>query len=344
MNAKRASIVSGRWLAAIAMAFVMVVCLSAGHAEEKKKPKPEPKDPFADRSIYIEVLVVETNYDGDQVVGLVHEYMKTVNRGSVNSARSSFPVLPGSNQGLEIVGQTDLDTGILRSTIQMMVESGKGRILSKPSVLVLNGMKGVMESGEEVPYLQRRFTSSGGEFLVTSHRKTGLTLTVTPTIFNERTVNPKATDEEVAKWSSYVTLEVEAKDSVLTRYSKEANLDLPIFNTRRQSTTVVVQSGKTFMMGGLLRQRDGENMHGIPVLGELPVAGRLFRKESKSKTTKELSITITPNIIMDDVELQEQINRTIDLTAQIKAEQKRLEKSVKEGASIEDKLKEKAKK
>lgn len=327
----------------------------ADEKEDKPEPPPPPPDPFAERQIYIEVLVVETDYDADHSTGVIHQYLQRVggelrsqpytgdpdgSRGSLRPSIINFPTLPNENAGVQIVGTADLDTGVLRSTLQALVESGKARVLSKPSILVLNGKQGILEAGEQVPYLARVLNSQD-TVLATSHKNTGITMKVTPTIWNEWTVNAEAPLEEVTKWSRYVVLDVEADDRVLTRYRKEASNPMPIFDVRKQNTTVVVESGRTFMMGGLLRQRDSRSMTGIPVLADVPVAGRAFSSRKETKVTKELSITITPTIVADEPALADQIQRTLDLTEQIRAERERVEAEASQARSIDEKFAEK---
>ncbi|MBE7558042.1 type II and III secretion system protein [bacterium] len=333
----------------------LLVCTCVAYGAEKKEQgeaPPPPPDPFAQRQIYIEVLVVETDYDADHSTGVIHEYLQRVNgelrgrpytgdpdddRGSLRPSIINFPTLPNEDTGTQIVGTADLDTGLLRSTLQALVESGKARVLSKPSILVLNGKQGVIQAGEQVPYLAR-VLGNKDTVLATSHKDTGITMKVTPTIWNEWTVDRQAPPEEVMKWSRYIVLDVEADDRVLTRYRKEASNPMPIFDVRKQNTTVVVESGRTFMMGGLLRQRDSRAVTGIPVLADVPVAGRAFSSHKESKVTKELSITITPTILADEVALAGQIDRTLDLSEQIRAEQRRVEQDAANAGSIEEKF------
>ena len=352
--------------ALLVLCFALLLLSPAGFGEEKKEgePAPPPPDPFAERQVFIEVLVVETTYDDAETSGVIHEYLQRVNgelrsapysddpagdRGDVRPSVINFPNLPNADAGLQLVGTTDLETGVLRSTIQSLIESGKARILSKPSILVLNAQTGEIKAGEQIPFLQR-VLGQKDTVLVTSHKDTGITLKVTPTIYNERIgyggagANPEASDAEVAQWSRYVVMEVEANDYVLTRYRKEASTPMPIFDVRKQNTTVVVESGKTFVMGGLLRQRESKVVNGVPVLADIPAIGRAFSNHDDSIVTRELSITITPTIVADELALSEQVDRTLDLTQQITAEQQRNEKIASSPGSIDEKLAEKRKK
>ena len=218
-----------RILRAAALALLLAFMCPARAADKKKdEAPPPPPNPFAERQIFIEVLVVETDYDADHASGVIHEYLQRVNgelrdqpyygdpdgdRGSLRPSIINFPTLPNEDTGTQIVGTADLDTGVLRSTLQALVESGKARVLSKPSILVLNGKEGVLQAGEQVPYLQR-VLGNKDTVLVTSHTDTGITMKVTPTIWNEYTVDPNASPEDVAKWSRYIVLDVEANDRV----------------------------------------------------------------------------------------------------------------------------------
>jgi type II secretory pathway component GspD/PulD (secretin) len=77
-------------------------------------------------------------------------------------------------------------------------------------------------------------------------------------------------------------------------------VQIPIINTRTATTTVLIKSGNTLAIGGLMRQDVSDNYSKVPVMGDMPVLGPLFRSKSLSKTKRDLLIFLTPTIVRGD--------------------------------------------
>ena len=149
----------------------------------------------------------------------------------------------------------------------------RGEIISTPKVITSNQTKALIEQGVEIPYQQ---ASSSGATNV-AFKKAVLSMEVTPQI---------TPDEHIL-----MDLKVN-QDTVGTVYS-----GIPSINTREIQTKVMVDNGQTIVLGGV---HEEENLNGttkVPVLGDVPVLGQLFRTDKKSNDKRELMIFVTPKIV-----------------------------------------------
>jgi type IV pilus assembly protein PilQ len=149
----------------------------------------------------------------------------------------------------------------------------KGEIISSPKVITSNQTKALIEQGVEIPYQEA--SSSGAS--TTSFKKAVLSMEVTPQI---------TPDEHIS-----MDLKVN-QDTVGSIYS-----GIPSINTREIQTKVLVENGQTIVLGGVHEEENINSTKKVPVLGDVPVLGRLFRTDSKSDNKRELLIFVTPKIV-----------------------------------------------
>ncbi|MBO0613442.1 type IV pilus secretin PilQ [Thiothrix fructosivorans] len=149
----------------------------------------------------------------------------------------------------------------------------KSETISSPKVITSNQTKALIEQGVEVPYLQ---ASSSGAANV-AFKKAVLSMEVTPQI---------TPDEHIS-----MDLKVN-QDTVGSIYS-----GVPSINTREIQTKVLVENGQTVVLGGVHEERNTSGTSKVPVLGDVPVLGRLFRTDNNSNTKNELLIFVTPKIV-----------------------------------------------
>ncbi|EIJ33978.1 type IV pilus secretin PilQ [Thiothrix nivea] len=157
--------------------------------------------------------------------------------------------------------------------LSALQEESKGEIIATPRVITSNQTKALIEQGVEIPYLQ---ASSSGATNV-AFKKAVLSLEVTPQI---------TPDEHIS-----MDLKVN-QDTVGQVFA-----DIPSINTREIQTRVLVENGQTVVLGGV---HEEENLHGetkVPVLGDVPILGNLFRSSSNSNKKRELLIFVTPKIV-----------------------------------------------
>lgn len=152
---------------------------------------------------------------------------------------------------------------------------GKGKIISSPRVVTEDKNPAVIEQGVELPY--QVATSSGATSI--TFKKANLKLEVTPQITPD----------------GMVLLDVNVnKDS----RGEETRAGFAI-NTQHVQTKVMIENGGTVVLGGIYQQQERNDVHKVPLLGDLPIIGHLFKTTQRQNTKTELLVFITPKIIAE---------------------------------------------
>jgi type IV pilus assembly protein PilQ len=163
----------------------------------------------------------------------------------------------------------------LNLEISALEADGKGKLVSSPRVVTADQAKALIEQGTELPY--QVATSSGATSI--AFRKANLKLEVTPQITPEGNI--------------ILDLDVN-KDSVGQSTSAGFAID-----TKHIQTKVLVENGGTVVIGGIFTLDEEDSVNKVPVLGDLPGLGVLFKNTSRSVTKKEMLVFITPKMISD---------------------------------------------
>ncbi|QQG30476.1 type II secretion system secretin GspD [Pectobacterium carotovorum] len=168
--------------------------------------------------------------------------------------------------------------------------NSKNDILATPSIVTLDNMEATFNVGQEVPVLAGSQTTSGDNVFQTVERKTvGIKLKVKPQI-NE---------------GDSVLLEIEQEVSSVADAASSSSTNLgATFNTRTVNNAVLVSSGDTVVVGGLLDKSTNESANKVPLLGDIPVLGYLFRSNSTETKKRNLMLFIRPSIIRDRSQFQ----------------------------------------
>ena len=157
---------------------------------------------------------------------------------------------------------------------------GRGEIKSTPRVITSNGREAIIEQGVEIPYQES--ASSGAT--TTQFKKAVLSLKVTPQI----------TPDDRVILDLTVT-----KDSVGQLVPSATGGFVPSIDTRNIQTQVLVKDGQTVVLGGIMETEQRDTVKKVPLLGDVPVLGNLFKSKSKTNNRKELLIFITPKILRE---------------------------------------------
>ncbi|KIQ79245.1 GspD family T2SS secretin variant ExeD [Aeromonas sp. L_1B5_3] len=167
-----------------------------------------------------------------------------------------------------------------------LASNTKNDILSTPSIVTMDNKEASFNVGQEVPVQTGSQSSTSGDNIFnTIERKTvGTKLTVTPQI-NEGD-------------SVLLTIEQEVSSVAKTQASGTADLG-PTFDTRTVKNAVLVKSGETVVLGGLMDEQTKEEVSKVPLLGDIPVLGYLFRSTSNSTSKRNLMVFIRPTILRD---------------------------------------------
>jgi type IV pilus assembly protein PilQ len=157
---------------------------------------------------------------------------------------------------------------------------GRGEVVSSPKVITANQKEASIEQGIEIPYQQS--ASSGAATI--SFKKAVLSLKVTPQI---------TPDDRII-----LDLNV-TKDSVGTVIVTSGGVNVPSINTRTIATQVLVNDGQTVVLGGILETVKSDSESKVPLLGDIPILGNLFKTTTKTNNKDELLIFVTPRILRE---------------------------------------------
>lgn len=197
-------------------------------------------------------------------------------------------------------------------TLQALINQGKARILSRPSITTLSGKNANILIGGRIPVP----ISDGNGNVSVDWREYGIRLNIEPKVDSE----------------DKITSKVHAEVSTLDKASsvKIDSYSIPGILSREADTEVNVHSGMTMVIGGLINSEDSKSISKIPLLGDLPIIGRFFQHTSKSRDKRELIILITPTLVSDDTpspmsqrmkESYEEVERIVRNREQVKTNQ-----------------------
>lgn len=247
--------------------------------------------------VLVEAIIVEVQ-DGDGLnLGI---QWSNKNAGGQQFIGSGVPIFPtaGSFSTLKQTGTVPansalglangLTMGFFRgdwgALLSALASNSKNDILSTPSIVTLNNKEASMNVGQDVPVLSGSQTTTGDNVFNTVERKTvGTKLKVTPQI-NE---------------GDSIYLNIEQEVSSIDNTAPSSSLG-PTFNTRTIQNTVQVRSGETVVLGGLIDNSTQESVSKVPLLGDIPIVGNLFRYKSVNNSKRNLMVFIRPIIIRND--------------------------------------------
>ena len=152
------------------------------------------------------------------------------------------------------------------------------KVLANPRILAVNNREANIEIIEEIPYQQLTQTSAGGQIGTTEFKQVGVKLNVKPRIAADGTI--------------HLILVAEQSNSTTATVNQ-----IPVIQTRKASNVMVVGDGQTIVIGGLRRRRTVTTEDKIPLVGDIPVIGALFRRSVSTEADTELAIFITPHIV-----------------------------------------------
>jgi type IV pilus assembly protein PilQ len=190
-----------------------------------------------------------------------------------NVSGASFGGAAAANFALSLFSATA--NRFLNLELSALEAEGRGKIVSSPRVITADQVKALIEQGEELPY--QVATSSGATSI--QFRKANLKLEVTPQITPEGSV----------------ILDVDVnKDSVGRSTAAGFAID-----TKHVRTQVLVENGGTVVIGGIFTQTERNDVSKVPLLGDIPYLGHLFKNTVKSSNRTELLVFITPKVVTD---------------------------------------------
>ncbi len=247
--------------------------------------------------VVLEATIAEVTLGDDLSYGLTWFFQSgefdvgfsDVSTGAVASQFPGFSVLFSGQDG--------------RAALSAVAGVTDVKILSAPSLMVLDNRTATLQVGDQVPIVTQSAVSVNNPDAPivnsVSLRDTGIILNVTPRVNDGGLV--------------ILDIDQEVSDVVPTQSS---GIDSPTIQQRRISTSVAVQDGESIALGGLIRERISDTRTKVPLLGDLPLIGAAFGTTSKATTRTELLVLITPKVIGNH---DDAISVTDDMRSRMKA-------------------------
>lgn len=231
--------------------------------------------------VALQVVVAEVSLTDNVNTGInwLYDSSENAGRGATVSLNSGTGIL--SFSGFR---------GDWSVALSMLASKTDVRVLSRPYLVVRDGESASINSGEQVPIITEFRDNDNTTTTRTSvqYRSTGISLAVTPIINADGLVS--------------LQISQETSNSVPNETS---NISSPVIRTRSLTTSVLAANGQTVILGGLINDDLSKTDNRVPILGDIPVVGRLFRTKGDNISRTELMVMITPRIIRETSELDE---------------------------------------
>lgn len=190
---------------------------------------------------------------------------------------------------------TERNGTLFSVVLNALQEDTESNVLSTPSIMALNNQTALVSVGQEIPISSGQVLGDANlnPFQTTERREIGIILNVTPRIGEDGTIR----------------LDINQEVSSIAATVGAATPDF-ILNQSQLETSVIADDGQMIVLGGLIQVEDVINQQKVPVLGDLPGIGRLFRAEETSQETTNLMVFIRPTIVGDAAQAREATQRS----------------------------------
>ncbi len=235
--------------------------------------------------VLIEARIMELTLNDDLQYGL--EWFlngsrgSSTTRGGLDLGSSGIGALqPGFSYVVERAGE-------VRAALNGLADDSRLKVLSSPSLMVLNNRTASILVGDEVPIPTRQAISNISPEAPTvneiEYRNTGILLTVSPRVNS----------------SGMVTMDISQEVSSVVN-NTSSQIDAPTIQQRQLNSTVSIRDGQTVVLGGLIRDQESSRDAGVPLLKDIPGVGKLFSTTGTSSNRTELVVLITPRVISNE--------------------------------------------
>ncbi len=231
------------------------------------------------RMVMVEVEFVEVAYHDDKAVG-IKPPLSLVSADGSGAIFNLVKPLPGLGD-TQTVPVAALNTTLSATTdfsIKARFDQTYGRVLSQPKVFCASGEKAEFLAGGEIPIIMITANQASIEF-----KKYGIQLNVTPTADRSGNIGTE------------IFAEVSDIDNTLGIH--QGAYEVPAFKVRNVKTNVTVKDGETIALSGLFNYSEEKDVSKIPLLGNIPIIGELFKSREFIDKKTELAIYVTPHIV-----------------------------------------------
>jgi type II secretory pathway component GspD/PulD (secretin) len=293
------------------LAFLATIVVSAQEEEAPAAPPP-PSGPPDMRQVQMHVWISETTERGLRDLGVNLNYKRDDESGNaINQITTNLfnpqdprftvtlpapsgttPVRPDQlgtlSDGIQTQAGAGLNFSLLRTSsgelngvFRAIEQTDDVDLISKPELLVANGLPASIHAGGEIPYQDVKY-DKGQPRLNVTFKDVGVNMKITPLIQGDGLIKLNIEDLSVID---------------VTRVDNIRGIDLPVFATRSQKGEVLVPDGQALVIGGLTSRVQRSSERRVPVLGNIPIAGFLFRSNRAETTNSHLLLWVAPTTV-----------------------------------------------
>jgi general secretion pathway protein D len=221
-------------------------------------------------SVILETQFVELSELGARAIGL------DLNNSAGQIASGRIDLVGQSTYNQSAPNQV-YASGVLQAAIYAQVQKGQGRIVSRPRIAALSGSTAKIITGDAIPILTSILSGLNAVSQQVQYVNVGVTLQIAPRVSSD----------------GFVTSQIYGVVSSVTGTSQ----GYPTISQREAETSASVRDGETFVIGGLTQENNLTNKSKVPLVGDIPLVGNLFKLEKSTRSRTELYIVITPHIV-----------------------------------------------
>ncbi|MFA5356903.1 MAG: TonB family protein [Candidatus Omnitrophota bacterium] len=278
--------------------------------------------------VAIDVQVLELDQDATKTLGFSWPGTTTITEvGSPSLAAA------GTNWG-SLFRVLNVSRGAFTLTLDALTQEGKARVLSQPRLSCQSGKEAELSVGGEKPILTTTVAATtGAEGTEVDYKEFGIKLKIKPTV----------TETKDIKLALNVEVSEVGTAEILGAANAPTAKAYPL-TKRNASTELFLKDGQTMAIGGLKKQKSEEDIRKVPILGDIPIVGFLFRKKTtqagggqSERGDVELFITLTPTIVKEHMEAEEAVGQEDQAEPVASQEVAKEEALVKTESSLEEK-------
>jgi type IV pilus assembly protein PilQ len=234
--------------------------------------------------VMIDALMVDVKLTDEDELGIAWSIVHK----EVSGRSFTQSLAAGSSEGIIRYGKTIFPHANLAALIDFWTVNRRAEILANPKVLTLDGHEASIELTDQIPYTQTSIATTAGDTISStlSFKESGIKLFVTPYI----------------SVGGFVSLHIKTEQSFQSGTVTTSGTTLgaePIIDSRKAETDLLVSDGETIVIGGLRKKENTRTIDKLPILGDLPLVGKLFRRNVGKEINTELLIFVTPYIVTE---------------------------------------------
>jgi len=239
------------------------------------------------QQIMIEVVILDVQLDDDTEIGINWDILSDNTydvgyRQNFTASRIGSTIDSADNIGnasafntIGTGGAFSIISGTIRNVVHLIQEKRNVEVLASPRVMMVSGQSASLEAVDEIPYLVITDTAAGGQLQQYEFKDVGVKLIVSATL----------TD------GNDILLTVDAEQNVQVGTTTPPRVD-----TRKARTSLLLNDGQVVVLGGLRRQEKTKEVDQIPILGDIPLLGLLFKSTNTVVKNSELLVFLSPHI------------------------------------------------